>query len=175
MDACTENTKLAALRPCPLGSALGLTRQAGELVAVAYSSPKTGYKNPNAYGARPVFNGETTNQQFIKRVRAAADSAAPKKKLMPYQPNAPRNRPKESLRNIIGRRYGPHPTTRTERYKGESHVTFHDADPESRKPWKTTNQVFSACAQVQDIVGLSNAGISSDVAMRMHKTQGVYS
>lgn len=43
----------------PLGSALGLTRQAGELVAVAYSSPKTGYKNPNAYGARPVFNGET--------------------------------------------------------------------------------------------------------------------
>lgn len=36
-------------------------------------------------------------------------------------------------------------------------------------------QVFSACAQVQDIVGLSNAGISSDVAMRMHKTQGVYS
>jgi hypothetical protein len=35
-------------------------------------------------------------------------------------------------------------------------------------------QVFSAGAQCQDMVGLANAGISSDIAKRMHATQGIY-
>jgi hypothetical protein len=47
------------------------------------------------------------------------------------------------LSNVIGKRYGVHPTTSTERYKGQSHLRLTDADPESRKPWKTTNGVSS--------------------------------
>jgi hypothetical protein len=35
-------------------------------------------------------------------------------------------------------------------------------------------QVFQASARVTDMVGLANAGISSDIAQRMHKMQGIY-
>jgi hypothetical protein len=42
-----------------LGTAKGLVKQAGELVAVTAPLPKTGYKNENSYGAKPVFDGET--------------------------------------------------------------------------------------------------------------------
>lgn len=35
-------------------------------------------------------------------------------------------------------------------------------------------QVFQASARVTDVVGLANAGISSDIACRMHKMQGIY-
>jgi hypothetical protein len=34
--------------------------------------------------------------------------------------------------------------------------------------------VFQASAQVTDHVGLANAGISSDIACRMHRLQGIY-
>lgn len=44
------------------------------------------------------------------------------------------------MSNVLGRRYGVHPSS-LERYKGESHVNFVDADPESRRPWRTTNMV----------------------------------
>lgn len=42
-----------------LGTAVGLVKQAGELVAVTAPLPKTGYKDVNSYGAKPVFDGET--------------------------------------------------------------------------------------------------------------------
>lgn len=45
------------------------------------------------------------------------------------------------LTNVIGMRYGVHPSTSTELYKGQSQLRLADADPESRKPWKTTNGV----------------------------------
>jgi hypothetical protein len=51
--------------------------------------------------------------------------------------------PPLQLTNVVGRRYGMHATTRT---KGESQVVLADADPESRKPWRTTNQVGRARA-----------------------------
>ena len=35
-------------------------------------------------------------------------------------------------------------------------------------------QVFARCAQVQDTIGLANPGISSDVALTLHKQQGIY-
>jgi hypothetical protein len=47
-------------------------------------------------------------------------------------------------------------------------------DPESKRPWKTCNQMFSECTEVQNTVGLSNLGISSDVAKRMHAKLGIY-
>eukprot|EP00882_Tetradesmus_deserticola_P023416 GHRQ01025480.1.p1 GENE.GHRQ01025480.1~~GHRQ01025480.1.p1 ORF type:complete len:171 (+),score=26.29 GHRQ01025480.1:1254-1766(+) len=83
------------LRPCLLGSGVGMTRQAGELVAVAHPQHKAGYKNPMAYGAKPKLSAEVTSRYFVKMVRAAADSTCEKKVLMPYRPDAPRNRPKE--------------------------------------------------------------------------------
>lgn len=35
-------------------------------------------------------------------------------------------------------------------------------------------QVFARCAQVQDTTGLGNPGISSDVALTLHRQQGIY-
>lgn len=150
-------------------------------------------------------NSCRTNKQFVRKVRAAADSTCEHKVLMPYSPHASRNRPTEAvsatpyrrgvrphtwpsllgglqagrlsagltphhrrplnshpttqpgtdmlrcvspclcvphqLRNVIGKSYGVHPSTTAERYKGQSQVKLTDADPESRKPWKTTNGV----------------------------------
>jgi len=40
----------------------------------------------------------STTKYFVKKVRAAADSTCEKKKLMVYRPDAPRNRPKETVR-----------------------------------------------------------------------------
>jgi hypothetical protein len=48
------------------------------------------------------------------------------------------------------------------------------ADPESKRPWKTMNQVFDECTAVKNTVGLSNQGISADVATRVHKKVGIY-
>jgi hypothetical protein len=42
-----------------LGSAVGMTKLSGELVAVAHPQQRTGFKNPNSYGAKPVFSSET--------------------------------------------------------------------------------------------------------------------
>ena len=57
--ATTNQAKKTTLRPCTLGTATALVKQAGELVAVTPPQPKTGYKDDNSYGAKPVFNGET--------------------------------------------------------------------------------------------------------------------
>jgi hypothetical protein len=139
---------------------------------------KTGYKAPNAYGARPLFTGETTNRHFQKGILTAGTGKGAQclfgKKLEPYSPNAPRNRPKETLLNVVGNRHKLHPCIKTETYRGSSQVRLADGDPESTRPWKTTNQVFNACAQVQDTVGLANSGISSTIAHIMHKQQGIY-
>lgn len=152
-----------------------LTKMSGEIVAIPHNPEKTGYKAPNAYGAKPVFNGETTNHFFQKSVQTAGDgTGTSKKKLMPYYSNASRNRPKEAMENIVGSRFGPHPTIKTEAYRGSSNVRLGDGDPESRRAWKTTNQVFAECTQMQDVTGLGNSGVSSDVAKRMHKKQGIY-
>lgn len=43
----------------PLGSAVGLTKMSGEIVAIAHPQKMTGFKNPNSYGSKPVFSQET--------------------------------------------------------------------------------------------------------------------
>lgn len=53
-----------------LRSAVGLVRIGGELVAMPHRTAKTGYKAPNAYGARSVFTGDTTYNDFNKVSRA---------------------------------------------------------------------------------------------------------
>lgn len=157
-------------RDCNLNSAKRLQKQGGEWVAEPHQVPKTGYKAPNAYGATPVFDGMTTNKSFQSRVLTSV--GVTDKKLCPYYPNAPRNRPPETLTNIPGKRFGLHVTRDSkETYRGSSKVKLADGDVTSKRPWKTTNQVFSECALVADTVGLSNQGISADVARTMHVHQ----
>ena len=45
------------------------------------------------------------------------------------------------LSNVVGTRHKLHPCIKHEKYRGSSHVTMLDQDPESKKPWKTTSQV----------------------------------
>eukprot|EP00882_Tetradesmus_deserticola_P027998 GHRQ01031157.1.p2 GENE.GHRQ01031157.1~~GHRQ01031157.1.p2 ORF type:complete len:113 (+),score=19.29 GHRQ01031157.1:1918-2256(+) len=85
----------SALPHCPACFCKPSNHKAGELVAVAHPQHKAGYKNPMAYGAKPKLSAEVTSRYFVKMVRAAADSTCEKKVLMPYRPDAPRNRPKE--------------------------------------------------------------------------------
>mmetsp|Transcript_37025 Transcript_37025/g.104540 ORF Transcript_37025/g.104540 Transcript_37025/m.104540 type:complete len:183 (+) Transcript_37025:189-737(+) len=168
-----ERTK-TGLRKCGLGSATGMVKMGGELVAYTYPQQKTGYKAPNAYGARPVFTSSTTNRECQKSIKTAGQTGATGKKLMPYYPNASRNRPKETMENIVGKHYQTPTTCKTETYRGMSHLQLHDGDIESTRAWKTTNQVFSECTEVQSTVGLSNPGIASDVAVSTHRKQGIY-
>uniref|UniRef100_A0A061SFA7 Uncharacterized protein n=1 Tax=Tetraselmis sp. GSL018 TaxID=582737 RepID=A0A061SFA7_9CHLO len=163
------------LRKCGLESATGIAKMGGELVAYSYKQKKTGYKAPNAYGARPVFQGVTTNKEFQGQVRVVGENSNTEKKLAPYHPNASRNRPKETMENVVGRKYQPPITCKTETYRGMSHITIKDGDPDSTRPWKTTNQVFAECTAVQNTTGLGNPGIASDVAIATHKKQGIYS
>ena len=76
-----------------LNSARSLVKQGGEWVAMPHSLPATGFRAPNAYGATPVFDGMTTNKHFQSKVLTGNV-----KILMPYYPNAPRNRPPETAR-----------------------------------------------------------------------------
>jgi hypothetical protein len=50
---------LSCVTRSPLGSAIAVQKVSGELVAIAHPQNKTGFKNPNAYGAKPVFSSET--------------------------------------------------------------------------------------------------------------------
>ena len=98
------------------------------------------------------------------------------KALMPYHPDAPRNRPRESVRNTIGRRFGPSCAAtlrRGERYRGASSISF--APPPRRRvdarAWRTTNQAMRPRASVVATTGLDNPGISSSLAKRVHAFQ----
>jgi len=162
------------MRKCGLGTGTGMVRMGGELVAYSFKQKKTGYKAPNAYGAKPTFPTDTTNRHFQNSIKVVGETMNKDKKLMPYSHNAPRNRPKETMENTVGKRYGTPASCKTETYKGMSHFYLKDRHPESNKPWKTTNQVFSECAGIQNTVGLVNPGIASDMAKTCHKKQGIY-
>jgi hypothetical protein len=136
-------------------------------VAIAHHITPTGYKCANA---RPVLCPETTSKFFQTKVLGAASATAGAKKLMPYAPDAPRNRPKETLTNDIGHRFGPSAVTRRrERYRGASSITFGDAS--RSEPWRTTNDVMRARAAIVATTGLDNPGISAAIAKRVHASQ----
>ena len=40
----------------------------------------------------------------------------------------------------MGNRHKLHPCIKHEKYRGSSQIRFSDGDPDSRRPWKTTNQ-----------------------------------
>ena len=156
-----------------LGSAKKLKYEGGRVVAVPHPVKKSGYKAVNAYGASSVFESETTNKYFQSRVRTVGNRTD-KKKLMPYEANAPRNRPKGTMENTPGKRFGFAPSsTRAEKYRGSSQVVFNDGDPTSKQPWKTTSQTFHEGAHKQRATGIDNQGIFADVSKEMHQKQGL--
>ncbi|GAQ82541.1 hypothetical protein KFL_001150020 [Klebsormidium nitens] len=144
-----------------LGSTQSLVRRGGDIIAIAHPLPKTGYKAPNAYGAKPIFQDATTTGSAQKAVQKVGDEK--KKQLMPYAPNASRNRPAETRTNTVGRR--------TISTRNASQVRLADGDPDSRRPSKTTNQVYSEGILKTDVIGLSNQGISAEIARNMHAKQ----
>ena len=96
------------------------------------------------------------------------------KALMPYYDWASRNRPKSYLINVTGPLNGVHPSTSTEKYKGESHLEFNDPHPDTKKPWRTTNQMFNESLKVRHVTGMNtNQGIAAAVATRLHAKQGL--
>lgn len=48
------------------------------------------------------------------------------------------------MENVVGNRHKLHPCIKHERYRGSSQIRFSDGDPDSSRPWKTTNQVHFA-------------------------------
>lgn len=161
-----------------MGSVQRLERRGGEIIAVPHDVPKTGYKAPNAYGARSVFQSETTSRFSQGKVLGAVASNARggAKTLMPYTPDAPRNRPVATLRNTIGKRFGPSTSTTRSRepYRGASSIALTDGSSASASAsrWRTTNQVMRARASVVATVGFeSNPGIRATITRRVHESQ----
>ena len=67
---------------------------------------------------------------------------------MPYYPNAQRNRPPETQRNLPKYRFGiPPPLSLYEGYRGQSHMSFSSSTP-TGDVWKTTNQASSEFGSV---------------------------
>ncbi|KAK3241624.1 hypothetical protein CYMTET_48628 [Cymbomonas tetramitiformis] len=140
-------------------SSMKTAKRQGDVIAVAHDVQKTGYKANNAYGAKAIFEDETTTAYHSSTVQKVGD--ADKKKLMPYHMNASRNRPGETLSNTVGRRFHP--------ARNSSQVMLRDGDPDSLSAPKTTTQVYSDINH--NVVGLGNQGISSDVARLVHAKQ----
>ena len=145
----------------------------GRLVAIAHHIPKTGYKAINSYGHKPRFVSETTSKTAQK-----ACFAAPRKRsvkpLQKYHPWAARNRPKQFTENVVGRRFGftSASASSKETYRGSSQVCL--GDKSIKNTFQTTNRAFqqvsvnSRRSKEKSLAMMTNQGIASDVAKRLH-------
>ena len=61
------------------------------------------------------------------------------------------------MENVVGNRHKLHPCIKHEKYRGSSQIRFSDGDPDSRRPWKTTNQ---ACNRTVTKLWLSGNAVS---------------
>ncbi|EFJ31411.1 hypothetical protein SELMODRAFT_408000 [Selaginella moellendorffii] len=136
----------------------------GDLYAIPHKTIKTGYKAPNSYAFHPVFQDETTNSFFqgqIQKIGEASDLSC--KKLMPYYPNAPRNRKPEVMRSHVG--------VQNMDCRNASYLAncLCDGNPKHMKTPKTTNQLYMnyKC----EIVGMGNRRIAAERTRRMHRMQ----
>ena len=102
---------------------------------------------------------DRTTGDFQNRVRKVGDENS--KSLMPYHPNASRNRPEKTLQNTVGKRFVS--------WRNQSQVVIKDGDPDSVRPPRTTNQVYDA--GLTEVIGLSNQGISAEIAKTLHAKQ----
>ena len=153
----------------PLGTGTRLVRVGGELVAIPHYIKPTGWKAPNAYGSKVVFDGATTKSTFDAKVRKVGEGEVEKKKLMPYHPLASRNRPKSQVENVVGSRFAV-PKGAVERYRNSSQVDLSDGHPDSRKPWRTTNQMYRQPKHAGK-TGMDNNGIFAEAAQLTHRKQ----
>jgi hypothetical protein len=146
-------------------------RVGGELVAIAHTVKPTGYKAPNAYGSRTRFDGTTTNGVANKKVRTIGDTSGGEKKLAPYHPLAPRNRPKAQVENTLGSRFAV-PKGFVEKYRNSSQVSFSDGSVGAQRTWRTTNQTYAqpSGAAKRD-TGMDNVGIFAEQAVMTHAKQ----
>lgn len=151
----------------PLGTGTRLVRVGGELVCVAHKHEPTGYKAPGAYGSKVVFDGESTSKAALASVQTIGPKTT-KKKLEPYHPLAARNRPKHQTENIKSSRFGV-PKGFTETYRNSSQIELGDGHPESRKPWRTTNQIYTNRTLMTGKIGIeTNEGIFAECAAMTH-------
>ena len=155
----------------PLGTGTRLVRVGGELVAIAHTVKPTGYKAPNAYGSRTRFDGTTTNGVANKKVRTIGETSGGEKKLAPYHPLAPRNRPKAQVENTLGSRFAV-PKGFVEKYRNSSQVSFSDGSVGAQRTWRTTNQTYAqpSGAAKRD-TGMDNVGIFAEQAVMTHAKQ----
>lgn len=147
-------------------------RVGGELVAIAHTVKPTGYKAPNAYGSRTRFDGSTTNGVANKKVRTVGETGnGGEKKLVPYHPLAPRNRPKAQVENTLGSRFAV-PKGFVEKYRNSSQVSFSDGSVGAQRTWRTTNQTYAqpSGAAKRD-TGMDNVGIFAEQAVMTHAKQ----
>jgi hypothetical protein len=139
----------------------------GDLVAVAHTITPTGYKASGSFGNRTKFDGSTTNGLANARVRKVGEDVGGKK-LTPYHPLAPRNRPKGTVENTVGSRFAV-PKGQVEKYRNASQVSFGDG---SGSHWKTTNQTYSQPVGVaRRDTGMDNVGIFAEQAAMTHAKQ----
>jgi hypothetical protein len=154
-------------------SSASLELRNGRLVAIAHHVPKTGYKAVNSYGHKPRFVSETTSKTAQKAC-FAAPAKTRTKPLTKYHPWAARNRPKQFTENVVGRRFGFNSanTTAKETYRGSSQICL--GDESIKNTFQTTNRAFqqvsvnSRSSKEKSLAMMTNQGIASDVARRLH-------
>ena len=156
------------------GSSASLELRNGRLVAIAHHIPKTGYKAINSYGHKPRFFSETTSKTAQKACFAAPAKETTSKPLQKYHPWAARNRPKQFTENVVGRRFGftSASASSKETYRGSSQVCL--GDKSIKNTFQTTNRAFqqvsvnSRSSKEKSLAMMTNQGIASDVAKRLH-------
>ena len=145
-------------------------------MAIAHAVKPTGYKAKNAYGGASRFDGGAaagTANASSRRVGegGSAPSRYGDKKLVPYHPLAPRNRPKSQVENVVGSRFAI-PKGFAEKYRNSSRVCFGGGG--GADTWKTTNQAYSQPSGLaRRNTGMDNVGIFAERAAMIHAKQRV--
>ncbi|CAL6349558.1 unnamed protein product [Bathycoccus prasinos] len=170
----TQLTQTPTKSASRTGSSASLELRNGRLVAIAHHIPKTGYKAINSYGHKPRFVSETTSKTAQKACFAAPAKKTTSKPLQKYHPWAARNRPKQFTENVVGRRFGftSMSASSKETYRGSSQVCL--GDKSIKNTFQTTNRAFqqvsvnSRSSKEKSLAMMTNQGIASDVAKRLH-------
>jgi len=136
-------------------SATALVPQGGVRVAVMHHHDKTGYKAPNSYGFKPVFeDGTTTRLAFNKK-----PSYGSPKILCPYEPDAHRNRMPVKPSIITPKEAAF--------LRSKSQIVLGKDFSKDKRRFNTTNKLREKYLSKMDTL-LDNQGISSDRTKWIH-------
>ncbi|BBN00170.1 hypothetical protein MPTK1_1g26950 [Marchantia polymorpha subsp. ruderalis] len=129
---------------------------------ILFPHPLTGYKMPGASGQSPAFDDLTTNQYFQGQVRKVGEEVGQgDKKLIPYHPDATRNRPRAESCTDVG-------LANFDR-RNASYIKLKHGRASKSTP-KTTNQLFMG-PPPKETPGLWHSGICRDRAIWLHRKQ----